>query len=105
MVSQSVCSVEHEVPVGLGGGLDDLRPGLRLPRPLPLQQQDHRRVREEDCRASLFLDTADYFLQWKDLSAPFPILVILEHYILDAAACLKGLDRILRCKLNCIRTC
>ena len=74
---ESVCSVEHEVPVGLGGGLDDLRPGLRLPRPLPLQQQDHRRVREEDCRASLFLDTADYFLQWKDLPALFPIPVIL----------------------------
>ena len=46
----SVCSVEHEVPVGLGGGLDDLRPGLRLPRPLPLQQQDHRRVGEEHWR-------------------------------------------------------
>ena len=57
---ESVSSVEHEVAVGLGGGLDDLRPGLRLPRPLPLQQQDHRRVREEDCRREgLFLDTAD----------------------------------------------
>ena len=60
MISQSVCSVEHEVPVGLGGGLDDLRPGLHLPRPLPLQQQDHRRVREEHCRVN-FLDTADYY--------------------------------------------
>ena len=68
---ESVSSVEHEVAVGLGGGLDDLRPGLRLPRPLPLQQQDHRRVREEDCRREgLFLDTADYILLWNQSGIP-----------------------------------
>ena len=46
---QAVRSVEHEVPVGLRGGLDHLRPGLHLPRPLPLEQQDRRRVHEEHC--------------------------------------------------------
>ena len=65
---ESVCSVEHEVAVGLGDGLDDLRPGLRLPRPLPLQQQDHRRVREEDCRR--VLDTADYIFPWNQSGIP-----------------------------------